>query len=293
MAAVDVRRPCHSDCRAEHGLQHHRQVRARVVSDVDLSSLRFALNGGEPVDCDGTERFATEMARFGFDAGALAPSYGLAESNCAVTVPVPGGGLRVDEVPVATEAGESIRKQAILGEAIPGMQVRISPTDAHADDIGGREVGEIEIRGSSMMSGYLGEEPVSADSWFPTGDIGYFINGDLVVCGRAKELITVAGRNVFPTEIECVAAQVQGVRAGAVVAVGTNERAVRPGLVIAAEFKGDDEPTARSELVQRVASECGVVPSAVVFLAPGSLPRTSSGKLRRLEVKRNLETVST
>jgi long-chain-fatty-acid--[acyl-carrier-protein] ligase len=102
---------------------------ARVVSDVDLSSLRFALNGGEPVDCDGTERFATEMARFGFDAGALAPSYGLAESNCAVTVPVPGGGLRVDEVPVATEAGESIRKQAILGEAIPGMQVRVGPAD--------------------------------------------------------------------------------------------------------------------------------------------------------------------
>ena len=103
----------------------------------------------------------------------------------------------------------------------------------------------------------------------------------------------MAGRNVFPTEIERVAAQVPGVREGAVVAVGTNERAVRQGLVIAAEFKGDDEPAARSALVQRVASACGVVPTDVVFLPPGSLPRTSSGKLRRLEVKRNLETVST
>jgi long-chain-fatty-acid--[acyl-carrier-protein] ligase len=266
---------------------------ARAVDEADLGSLRFALNGGEPVDCDGTQRFATEMARFGFDGGALAPSYGLAESNCAVTVPVPGGGLRVDEVRVATEAGESIRRQAILGEAIPGMQVRISPSDGRAEDIAGREVGEIEIRGSSMMSGYLGEQPVRADSWFPTGDIGYFVDGGLVVCGRAKEVISVAGRNVFPTEIERVAAQVPGVREGAVVAVGTNERAVRPGLVIAAEFKGDDESAARSALVQRVASECGVVPSDVVFLAPGSLPRTSSGKLRRLEVKRNLEMVST
>jgi long-chain-fatty-acid--[acyl-carrier-protein] ligase len=266
---------------------------ARAVDEADLGSLRFALNGGEPVDCDGTQRFATEMERFGFDGGALAPSYGLAESNCAVTVPVPGGGLRVDEVRVATEAGESIRRQAILGEAIPGMQVRISPSDGRAEDIAGREVGEIEIRGSSMMSGYLGEQPVSADSWFPTGDIGYFVDGGLVVCGRAKEVISVAGRNVFPTEIERVAAQVPGVREGAVVAVGTNERAVRPGLVIAAEFKGDDESAARSALVQRVASECGVVPSGVVFLAPGSLPRTSSGKLRRLEVKRNLEMVST
>jgi long-chain-fatty-acid--[acyl-carrier-protein] ligase len=265
---------------------------ARVVSDVDLSSVRFALNGGEPVDCFGTDRFVTEMARFGFDAGALAPSYGLAESNCAVTVPVPGGGLRVDEISVATDSGESLQRHAVLGEAIPGVQVRIGPADERAADIAGREVGEIEIRGSSMMSGYLGEEPIDPDSWFPTGDIGYFAEGGLVVCGRAKELITVAGRNVFPTEIERVAAQVPGVREGAVVAVGTNERAVRPGLVIAAEFKGDNEPAARSALVQRVASECGVVPSDVVFMAPGSLPRTSSGKLRRLEVKRNLETVS-
>ena len=90
---------------------------ARAVSDVDLSSLRFALNGGEPVDCDGTQRFGAEMARFGFDVNALAPSYGLAESNCAVTVPVPGGGLRVDEIRVATDAGESVQRQAVLGEA--------------------------------------------------------------------------------------------------------------------------------------------------------------------------------
>ncbi|HEX2284797.1 MAG TPA: long-chain-fatty acid--ACP ligase MbtM [Mycobacterium sp.] len=266
---------------------------ARVVSDVDLSSLRFALNGGEPVDCRGTERFATEMARFGFDANALAPSYGLAESNCAVSVPVPGGGLRVDELRVRSDTGDSVQRQAILGEAIPGVQIRIAPADRRTDGIVNREVGEIEIRGSSMMSGYLGEAPIDADDWFPTGDLGYFVDGGLVVCGRAKELITVAGRNVFPTEIERVAAQVPGVREGAVVAVGTNERAVRPGLVIAAEFKGDDEPSARSALVQRVATECGVVPSDVVFLAPGSLPRTSSGKLRRLEVKRNLEAVTT
>ena len=110
-----------------------------------------------------------------------------------------------------------------------------------------------------------------------------------MVCGRVKELITVAGRNVFPTEVERVAAQVRGVREGAVVAVGADGASVRPGLVITAEFRGPDEAGARSELVQRIASECGVVPSDVVFVSPGTLPRTSSGKLRRLEVKRNLE----
>lgn len=262
----------------------------RRLADVDLSPLRFALNGGEPVDCEGTKRFGTELTRFGFDPGALCPSYGLAESNCAVTIPVPGVGLQVDEIKVETESGTNMQQFAVLGDAIAGMQMRLRPSDNNAG-ISDREVGEIEIRGTSMMAGYRGEEPLNSGDWFPTGDLGYFVDGGLVICGRAKELITVAGRNIFPTEVERIAAQVTGVREGAVVAVGTNERAVRPGLVIAAEFRGADESEARSAVVQRVASECGVVPADVVFLPPGSLPRTSSGKLRRLEVKRHLEGV--
>lgn len=266
---------------------------ARRVTGVDLSNIRFALNGGEPVDCELTALFATEMARFGFSAGALAPSYGLAESTCAVTVPMPGDGLLTDEVEIVTDDGRSLRRQAVLGHAIAGMEVRISPRDAKSGDaefgVSGRDVGEVEIRGSSMMSGYLGDEPINRESWFPTGDLGYFADGGLVVCGRAKELITVAGRNIFPAEVERVAAQVPGVREGAVVAVGTGEGSIRPGLVITAEFRGRDEAGARTELVRQVASQCGVVPSDVVFVRPGSLPRTSSGKLRRLAVKQTLE----
>jgi long-chain-fatty-acid--[acyl-carrier-protein] ligase len=142
------------------------------------------------------------------------------------------------------------------------------------------------------MTGYVGEDPIDRQGWLPTGDLGYLTDDGLVVCGRAKELIMVAGRNVFPTEIERIAGQIDGVRDGCVVAIGTGEASARPGLVIAAEFKGDDEPAARSAVVARVASECGVVPADVVFLKPGALPRTSSGKLRRLEVKRTLEGAS-
>jgi long-chain-fatty-acid--[acyl-carrier-protein] ligase len=213
----------------------------------------------------------------------------LAESNCAVSVPTPGGGLRVDEIHVVSDDGGYVRKHAVLGEAIPGMQVRITPDEQFVGTIVDREVGEVQVRGTSMMNGYLGDDPIDRESWFPTGDIGYLLDGSLVICGRAKEIITVAGRNIFPTEIEQVAAQIEGIRPGAVVAVGTDGPSTRPGLVIAAEFKGADEPAARSALVQRIASECGVVPADVVFMRPGSLPRTSSGKLRRLEVKRNLE----
>lgn len=246
---------------------------SRRVTDVDLGALRFALNGGEPVDCELTARFADEMARFGFAAAALAPSYGLAESTCAVTVPEPGRGLVVDD------AGH-----AVLGEPITGMSVRIE----QREDAGNGDVGEIWIRGTSMMSGYRGDAPRDPDEWFPTGDLGYFVDGGLVVCGRAKELITVAGRNIFPAEVERVAAGAPGVREGAVVAVGVGERSIRPGVAIVAEFRGPDEAQARADLIERVASECGVVPADVVFVRPGTLPRTSSGKLRRLEVKRDL-----
>ncbi|MGV0875332.1 long-chain-fatty acid--ACP ligase MbtM [Mycolicibacterium sp. XJ879] len=250
---------------------------SRRVTEVELGSLRFALNGGEPVDCELTARFADEMARFGFDAGALAPSYGLAEATCAVTVPEPGRGLLVDD------AGH-----AVLGEAISGMSVRIEPRADEGAQRDGREIGEVMIRGSSMMSGYRGGESLGADEWFPTGDLGYLVDGGLVVCGRAKELITVAGRNIFPAEVEQVAAAAPGVREGAVVAVGVGERSVRPGIVIVAEFRGPDEADVRADIARRVASECGIVPADVIFVRPGTLPRTTSGKLRRLQVKRDL-----
>jgi long-chain-fatty-acid--[acyl-carrier-protein] ligase len=259
---------------------------AGLVSDVDLGPLRVALSGGEPVDCAGFQRFAEAMAPFGFDDRAAAPSYGLAESTCAVAIPAASVGLRI-----ATVSDTSGSHQfAILGEAIHGMQIRVVSSNRYADT-SGREIGEIEIRGTSMMNGYLGQPPVDREDWFPTGDLGFFEDGGLVVCGRAKEIISIAGRNIFPTEIELIAAQVNGVREGCVVALGTGERSARPGLVVAAEFRGEDQAQARTEVIQRVASVCGIVPSDVVFVSPGSLPRTSSGKLRRLEVRRSLELV--
>jgi long-chain-fatty-acid--[acyl-carrier-protein] ligase len=259
---------------------------ASLVSDVDLGAMRVALNGGEPVDCDGFARFAEAMAPFGFDAGALAPSYGLAESTCAVSIPKPGVGMRTATV----SDGNGSRTYSVLGDAIPGMEIRVSSGDRYADTTD-REIGEIEIRGTSMMDGYLGQPALGRDDWFPTGDLGFFDDGGLVVCGRAKEIISIAGRNIFPTEIELIAAQVNGVREGCVVALGTGERSARPGLVVAAEFRGEDQTQARSEVIQRIASVCGIVPADVVFMSPGSLPRTSSGKLRRLEVRRTLELV--
>lgn len=255
------------------------------VSDVDLGALRIAINGGEPVDCEGFQRFAAAMAPFGLQACSATPAYGMAESTCAVTMPDCGEGLRIDE---RTESGTR-QRYALLGRPIPGMELRISPTEHSADDA----VGEVEIRGSSMMTKYFGDAAIEWDrgaEWFRTGDIGYLVDGALVICGRSKEVITIAGRNIFPTEIEQVAAQVDGVRHGGVVAVGSKSGAAQSRLLIAAEFVGSDHDVTRSAVIKRVISVCGVTPADVVLMPPGSLPRTSSGKLRRLEVRSQLQT---
>jgi long-chain-fatty-acid--[acyl-carrier-protein] ligase len=255
---------------------------ASRVRDVDLGSVRVAINGGEPIDCDGFARFATAMEPFGFRASAAAPAYGLAESVCAVTMPAAGTGLLVDEV----DGPAGRQRQALLGPAIDGMEIRTVPVENAPPG-----VGQIEIRGTSLMSGYLGDPPIDSESWFPTGDLGYLTDDGLVVCGRAKEIIWVAGRNIFPSEVEQVVAQIPGVREGAVVAVSTPPGSPRPGLVVVAEFRGRDEAAARAAVTQRVAAVCGVAPANVMLQAPGSLPRTSSGKLQRLAVQRQLETV--
>jgi long-chain-fatty-acid--[acyl-carrier-protein] ligase len=131
------------------------------------------------------------------------------------------------------------------------MEIRIGQVAERSAELPDRDVGEIEIRGTSMMSGYVGDTPLGSDAWFPTGDLGYLTDDGLVVCGRAKEIITIAGRNIFPAEIERVAAQTRGVREGAVVAVGTDGDTTRPGLLITAEFRGPDEAGARSDVVAR------------------------------------------
>jgi long-chain-fatty-acid--[acyl-carrier-protein] ligase len=135
---------------------------ARLVPEVDLGRLRVAINGGEPVDCAGMERFCTALSKFGLDPGAAAPSYGMAEATCAVTIPRPGSRLRYDKV-ATIGSGEPVR-HAILGEPIFGMQVRIGDVTDQPAEVLDREVSEIQIRGTSMMSGYVGEPALQPGS---------------------------------------------------------------------------------------------------------------------------------
>jgi long-chain-fatty-acid--[acyl-carrier-protein] ligase len=255
---------------------------ARVAPTADLSALRVAINGGEPIDVEATERFTVELAKFGFDPRALCCSYGLAEATCALTMPVASSGMTIDE---EAAGGAAVHKAALLGSAMNGVEIRIAPTDHRTDFDDVRDVGEVEFRSAAQMTGYVGEQPIDPGAWIKTGDLGYLVGDQLVVCGRSKELITIAGRNVFPQEVERAAAAVPGVRVGSVAAVGgRGSQTRRDQLVIVAEYVGDDPQTARRAIIDRVAAQCGTTPSTVDFVEAGTLPKTTSGKLRRVDI---------
>ncbi|HEX5588479.1 MAG TPA: AMP-binding protein, partial [Acidimicrobiia bacterium] len=262
---------------------------------VDLSSWRLALNGAEPVDPDAVEAFCAAGAPYGFDTKAAFPVFGMAEATLAVAFPALGAGMEVDvvdrgalerdAVALPIDAGhERARRLAVLGRAVRGFEMRIADRNA-GTPLGDRGVGELQLRGPSVTSGYYRNETATdaafVDGWFRTGDLAYLVDDRLVVCGRLKDVIIVGGRNVFPEDVERAAASADGVRAGNVIAFGSVSRRHRESIVVVAETKSDDPAGVRERIVVRVSDAVGIPPTDVVLVPPGSLPKTSSGKLQR------------
>jgi fatty-acyl-CoA synthase len=269
----------------------------RRVGDVDLSSWRLALNGAETVDPGAVEAFCDAAAPFGFDARAAYPVFGMAEATLAVTFPAVGAGMTVDAVDrhalehdrraVSADAGTNgpaVRRLAMLGRPLDGFELRIVDPRSNAI-LGEREVGELELRSPSVTPGYYRNPEATAatfhDGWLRTGDLAYLVDGQLVVCGRQKDVIIVGGRNVFPEDVERAAASVEGVRAGNVIAFGSDRRRGRESIVVIAETKADELREVHDSVVTKVCDAVGVPPVEVVLVRPGTLPKTSSGKLQR------------
>ncbi|MGH9027435.1 MAG: AMP-binding protein, partial [Acidimicrobiia bacterium] len=208
--------------------------------------------------------------------------------------PNPGTGMAVDTVdrrvletdrfaaPVAD--GPDARRLARLGGPLPGFELRIADPDTGAL-MSEREVGEIELRGPSITPGYFRNPSATAAAfrvdWLRTGDLGYQADEELVVCGRLKDVIIVGGRNVFPEDVERAAQAVDGVRAGNVIAFGAEGRKGREALVVVAEVRAAGTDQVRDAVVSRVRDAVGLPPEDVVLVSPGTLPKTSSGKVQR------------
>ncbi|MBV8162140.1 MAG: AMP-binding protein [Acidimicrobiia bacterium] len=265
----------------------------RRMDGLDLSAWRLALSGAEPVDPGTVSAFCQAGSRHGFDARAVFPAFGMAEVAIAGTFPEPFTGLRVDSVDrralevdrrAVPTAGEGGRPLAMLGRPVPGLEIRVCDpfSGAVLDD---RHAGELEIRGTSVTPGYYKHPEATAaafhDGWLRTGDQAYLVDGELVMCGRIKDMIIVAGRNVFPEDVERAVADVDGVRAGNVVAFGIEGRRGFEAIVIVAETKTDDPTPVRAAVARRVKESVGLPAADVVLVQPGTLPKTSSGKLQR------------
>ena len=269
----------------------------RRLDGLDLSRWRVALNGAEPVDPETMEAFCEAAERHGFDRRAAFPAFGMAEVAIGGAFPEPGSGVRMDVVdkvaleseryaaPVAADATDGVRKLARLGKPVPGLEFRICDP-ATGDELREREVGELEIRGTSVTPGYYKRPDATAaafhDGWLRTGDLGYLVDGELVVCGRIKDMIIVGGRNVFPEDVERAVGAVDGVRPGNVIAFGVDGRKGREALVVVAETKQPEGAEAiRDAVASRVRDAIGLPAGDIVLVAPGTLPKTSSGKLQR------------
>jgi fatty-acyl-CoA synthase len=267
----------------------------RRMAPLDLSAWRIAINGAEPIDPDAVAQFVDAGARHGLRPGTMFPAFGMAEATLAVTFVRPGAGLEVDIVDrrvletdsyaaaVAPDHAEA-RRLARLGRAIPGLRIRVcDPTTGRV--MSDREVGELEIAGTSVTPGYYNHPTATADAfhdgWLRTGDLAYTIDGELVVCGRIKDVIILGGRNVHPQDVERAVADIEGVRAGNVIAFGTEGRRGKEALVVVAESKVEEVQAVRAAVAERVRGAVGIPPEEVVLVRPGSLPKTSSGKLQR------------
>ena len=274
-----------------------RRVKPSQIDALDLSSWRLAGCGAEPIRPDTLRAFAERFARAGFRASSFVASYGLAEHSLAVAFG--RDGIHEDAVDAqqlvhhsiaVPSANGSTRVVRLVGcgHALPGHELKI--VDDEGRTLPERHLGSILARGPSVMQGYF-EDPVATavalrDGWLHTGDLGYLADGQLFVCGRTKDLIIRQGRKYHPPDLESAIADLPGVRSSGVVVFGIS-RIDEPDEVVAVlEARASIASDGVVEQARRrVRETAGLELDRVVVTPPGTIPRTTSGKVRRAETR--------
>ncbi len=279
-----------------------RRAGAASLADLDLSTWRVAGLGGDMIRAEPLRAFAAAYESAGFDPAAYTASYGMAEATLALTLTPVGQGLRTDIVDVddlerlgraaaPTRPEARTREFALCGEVLKGHRLEVRNPEGGV--LGDRRVGRIFASGPSLMKNYFGEpdetaKALSPDGWLDTGDLGYTLDGQIVITGRAKDLIIVNGRNVWPQDLEWTAEQeVAGLRAGDVAVFSVNDDAGEEKVVALVQCRTSDVD-ARAALAAEVSNLLRARHGLEVKVAPTpphSLPQTSSGKLSRSKAK--------
>ncbi len=282
-----------------------RKITDDMIEGVDLSRWRVAINAGEAVMAPTLRAFARRFAGFGFKATSYVPCYGLAESSVALTFPPIDRHPIVDVIDrqtfesqgrAATASDGPTLEFVANGRPLPEHEIKL--VDIDGNELGERRRGRILFRGPSKTAGYFRNpeatsEVVDSDGWMDSGDLGYWADGELFVTGRLKEAIIKSGHNIIPQEVELAASSVEGVRKGCVAAFGSADSSTgTERIVIVAESRASSKAERahiEQGVVEAVSTKVGMPPDEVRLVKPYTVPKTSSGKIRRSETRRLYE----
>ena len=275
-----------------------KRVRDRDLQELDLSSLRMVVNGAEPISPDTLRRFTERFGKCGLAPGAVAPVYGLAESSVGLAFPPPGRVPIIDRVDrdIMSASGEARPTNArdatalefvACGQPLPGHEIRI--VDPAGRELPERRQGRLEFRGPSTTAGYYRDKEKTRQlfngDWLDSGDLAYVAGGDVYITGRIKDIIIRAGRNIYPHELEQHVGALEGIRKGCVAVFPSKDpRSATETLVVLAETRETGDKR-RDELRKAVSDAAldlvDLPPDQIVLLPPRTIPKTSSGKIRR------------
>jgi fatty-acyl-CoA synthase len=274
-----------------------------LVGGLDLSSWRLAYNGAEPVSAVTVRRFQEVFAPAGVAQSVMYPVYGMAETTLAIAFPEPGARPRTVHVDRHTLAVGSVAERVppghprakplvSVGRPVTGILLRLA--DEHDRPVAPGAVGEIQVRGDAIMSGYLGDLAATrsafAGPWLRTGDLATELGGELFVVGRRKEMAIVHGRNFFPDDVESVAREVPGVYRRRCVAVPVQDPTGTEYLELIVESAPSPDAglALAEEIRRRVAAQLDLHAVRIHVVRPRWLTRTTSGKWQRLLAARRL-----
>ncbi|HET6954229.1 MAG TPA: AMP-binding protein [Acidimicrobiales bacterium] len=284
-----------------------RTIADAELATLDLSRWRLAFNGAEAVNPTTLRRFTERFAPCGLRPESLLPVYGLAEAAVGLAFPPVGRAPVIDRIHratfIATGCADPIRdgdpsevaEYVACGQPLPGYELRV--VDDGDRELPERREGHLRFRGPSATTGYV-RNPAATHAllhgdWLDTGDLGYLADGDLYVTGRVKDVIIRAGRNLHPDELEQVVGRVPGVRRGCVAAFAAADPAAgTERLVVVAETRETDADCLteiRRRIVAATVDLVGTPPDTVELATPGTVPKTSSGKIRRAETRSRYE----
>jgi acyl carrier protein len=275
-----------------------RHLNDEDIKGLDLSSWRAAFNGAESVSPETLNNFSQRFESFGFNKKVMMPVYGLAESTVGLAFPPLDRGPVIDTIERYTfmQTGiarptnvedEHALKFVSSGPPLPNHQIRVIDPAGH--ELPERHEGRLEFTGPSSTTGYYRDtkktQSLFDGEWLDTGDLAYIANGELFVTGRIKDIIIRAGRNIYPHELEEAVGNIPDIRTGRVAVFGSEDRHTKTErLIIMAETRSKDNnklENLRTEINTLATDLIGSPPDEVVLAPPGTVLKTSSGKIRR------------